>query len=71
MEDLIEGYSLSLTHRSKNFQNYRSANSGVLLDESIRFLSRVLNNHFRKKYCIIIDEYDALINSLIGQEEEK
>ena len=70
LEGLIECHSLPLDHESKKFQNYRSANSGVLLEESIKFLSMVLSNHFRKKCYAIIDEYDAPINNLIGQEEE-
>ena len=46
LEYLIEGYNLSLPDELKKFQNYRSANSGALLDESIKFLSHIIKIHY-------------------------
>ncbi len=51
----------------KEFKKYRNAEKTVNLDESLSFLIDLLYTHFVRKVYLLIDDYDALINSSIGQ----
>jgi Predicted AAA-ATPase len=48
------------------FNQYLDNNSKESLDTSIFFLSMILRNYFKKEVYILIDEYDAPLNSSFG-----
>jgi Predicted AAA-ATPase len=48
------------------FRDYLNQNSKIKLDDSLFFLSGILRNYFKKKVYVLIDEYDAPLNSSFG-----
>ena len=55
-----------LKDKIKQFKRYQNINSKFPLLDSIKFLARLLYNHFKIPVIALIDEYDWPINSLFG-----
>ena len=55
----------------EKFQMYLSTDGEMItkdhIETSITFLSRLLYDYFKKKVFVIVDEYDAPLNSSIGK----
>ncbi len=78
LDYLIKKYSskFQTTHIYQNLEKIKRIcfNDGINASEkdlksSIRFLTKLLHEHFDKKVFVLIDEYDSPMNNLIGNPD--
>jgi Predicted AAA-ATPase len=68
LEIFIKENNINAGQDLKKFQKFRSKDTSADLEVSILFLSEFLYNYFKRQCYVIIDEYDAPVNSSIDTE---